>query len=157
MSSSHELYVPELVSYAWLFSQVHAKVDNLARFMSADQRLSITDASLASNGFLGTWVLLRQTTPVLLTIFSYFLWLAVVQKFSLVYAAKQVPLTLTHAILLTIVSKVTNKYHFRNSWLFIWKSIQKQIYRLLYHATFSRSVVYFEARVLFFGTEFSNV
>ena len=46
----------------WLFSQVDAKVDNLARFMSADQKVSITDANLASNGFLGTWVLLRQTT-----------------------------------------------------------------------------------------------
>ena len=38
----------------WLFSQVDAKVDNLARFMSADQKVSITDGNLASNGFLGT-------------------------------------------------------------------------------------------------------
>ena len=36
------------------FSHVHVITDNLARFMSADQKISIPDSNLASNGFLGT-------------------------------------------------------------------------------------------------------
>ena len=37
-----------------LFSHVHVIADNLAHFMSADQKISTPDSNLAANGFLGT-------------------------------------------------------------------------------------------------------
>ena len=48
-----------------LFSHVHVIADNIARDMSADQKVSIPDSNLDSNGFLST----KSTVPQLSAIF----------------------------------------------------------------------------------------